>query len=165
MQMRTFAALAAALWMALSLASAQTPPSPMGPWVGTWRLNLEKSRYIPGPAPAPGTVTTFKMTLELDGFKYTLDTTLPDGRKTHAEAFGRFDGKEYPETGNPAADFNVFTRVDDSTYALVDRKGGKDVLSFRITISPDGKTRTSVASGKNAAGQAINNVGVWDRIE
>ena len=151
--------------LAVSLTAQQKAGSPNGPWLGTWKLNLEKSKYSPGPAPAPGTVTIFKMMPEKDGFKYTLDTTLPDGRKTHAEAFGRFDGKEYPETGNPAADFNIFTRVDDRTYALTDRKNGKDALKFRIAISADGKTRTSVASGTTANGQPVNNVGVWDRIE
>jgi hypothetical protein len=134
-----------------------------GPWMGTWKLNLTKSKYNPGPGPAPGTVTIFKMMPEKDGFKYTLDTTLPDGNRTHAEAFARFDGKEYPETGNPAADFNVFQRVDDHTYSLTDRKDGKDALHFRIGISGDGKTRTSVASGKTKDGRPVDNVGVWDR--
>lgn len=136
-----------------------------GPWIGTWRLNLAKSTYSPGPPPAVGTVSIFKMVPEKDGFRYTLDTTLPDGKKTEAGAFARFDGKEYPETGNPAADFNVFRRVDDHTYELADRKGGKDMLQFRITISKDGKTRISIATGTNASGQPVHNVGVWDRVQ
>ena len=157
--------LAVLAMLTAGLTAQQKAGSPNGPWLGTWRLNLAKSKYSPGPGPAAGTVTIFKMGTEKDGFKYTLDSTLPDGKKTHAEAFGRFDGKEYPEIGNPAADFNVFTRVDDHTYALVDRKNGKDALSFRITISADGKTRTSRGSGKTASGQEVNNVGVWDRVE
>lgn len=112
-----------------------------------------------------GTVSIFKMVPEKDGFRYTLDTTLPDGNKTQAGAFARFDGKEYPETGNSAADFNVFRRVDDHTYELADRKGGKDMLHFRITISKDGKTRTSIATGTNPSGQPVHNVGVWDRVQ
>lgn len=134
-----------------------------GPWMGTWKLNLKESQYNPGPGPSPGTLTVFKMEPDKDGFRYTLDTTLPDGERTHAEAFARFDGKEYPETGNPAADFNAFRWVDEHTYELSDRKNGKDALHFRVTISADGKTRTSVASGKTADGRRVNNVGVWDR--
>lgn len=136
-----------------------------GPWIGTWKLNLERSRYNPGPAPAPGTNTIFQMMPEGDGFRYTLDSTLPDGKKTHAEAFARFDGRPYPENGNPAADFNVFRRVDDRTYELLDLKDGKDALHFRISISTDGQTRTSVAEGKSAQGDPVRNVGIWDRVK
>jgi hypothetical protein len=131
--------------------------------MGTWKLNLAKSSYSPGPGPAPGTVTIFKMVAERDGFRYTVDTSPPHGKPTHSEAFARFDGKDYPEAGNPAADTNRFRRIDDYTYELTDRKNGSDALSFRITISANGKTRTSVATGKTASGQAVHNIGVWDR--
>lgn len=134
-----------------------------GPWMGTWKLNLTKSKYNPGPAPAPGGTTIFRMFPMGDGFKYTIDAVSAQGKTSHSEAFARFDGKDYPETGNPGADTNRFRRVDEHTYELTDRKNGKDALSFRITISADGKTRTSIASGKTAAGQEVHNVGVWDR--
>ena len=134
-----------------------------GPWMGTWKLNPSKSSYSPGPGPEPGTVTIFRMTPDKDGFRYTVDTTAVNGRATHAEAFARFDGKDYPETGNPTADTNRFRRIDDHSYELTDRKNGKDTLSFRVTISPDGRTRTSVAIGKTASGQEVHNVGVWER--
>jgi hypothetical protein len=134
-----------------------------GPWMGTWKLNLAKSSYSPGPGPVPGTVTIFRMMPQKDGFLYTVDTTPPNGKPTHSEAFARFDGKDYPEVGNPAADTNRFHRIDDRTYGLTDRRNGADALSFRVTISVDGKTRTSVATGKNASGRQVHNVGVWDR--
>jgi hypothetical protein len=134
-----------------------------GPWMGTWKLNLEKSKYSPGPGPAPGGTTIFKMFPMGDGFKYTIDTTSAQGKTSHSEAFARFDNKDYPETGNPGADTNRFRRIDDHTYVLTDRKTGKDALSFTIIISADGKTRTSVATGKTPAGQEVHNIGVWDR--
>lgn len=117
----------------------------------------------PRASAAPGTVTIFKMTPEKDGFRYSVDTTPPNGKPTHSEAFARFDGHDYAEVGNPAADSNRFQRIDDHTYQLTDRKNGKDALSFRVTISADGKTRTSVATGKSASGKVVHNVGSWDR--
>lgn len=129
---------------------------PNGPWIGTWKKR------------SPGT-TIFKMWVEGDGFHYTISSA-PPGSTTvsstpQASAFGRFDGKPYPEKGNPSADFNVFSRVDDHTYALYDVKDGKTTGNFTITISADGKTRTSVAKRRNEKGEEVTIVGVWDRIE
>ncbi len=142
--------------------ASQTVGSPEGPWIGTWKRNSEKSTgsYMAG-------TVIFKMWVEGDGFRYTLTSTPADGKgEPHvATAFGRFDGKPYPEKGNPSADFNVFTRVDDHTYALSDVKNGKETMHFTITISPDGKTRTSTATGKGPNGQEVKSVGVWDRVE
>lgn len=161
--MRKISALNTAVLL-IVLGSAAIPEAQVdGPWMGTWKLNLSKSSYSPGPGPAPGTVTIFKMMPEKDGFRYTVDTTLPTGKSTHSEAFARFDGKDYPEVGNPAADTNRFRRIDDHTYELTDRKNGTDALSFRVTISADRKVRTSVATGKSAAGKVVHNVGLWDR--
>lgn len=134
--------------------------SPNGPWIGTW-----KKRTAPG---QPAGTTIFKMWVEGDGFHYTI-TSAPPGATMpstpQASLFGRFDGKPYPEKGNPAADFNVFSRVDDHTYALYDVKDGKATGHFTITISADGKTRTSVSKRRNEKGEEVTSVGVWDRIE
>lgn len=149
----------------LELDSAGRPPaiagagSPNGPWLGKWRKRTDNASANNGPAP------TFHMWLEDDGFRYTLDMTPPNGPPIHMSAFGRFDGQRYPEKGNPAADFNVFKRVDDHTYELIDVKDDKDNISFSITISPDGKTRTSTSKSRNAKGEIVTSVGVWDRIE
>lgn len=127
--------------------------SAVGPWLGKWR---QKG------APA-GAV--FTMWQEGDGFRYTYEAPRPGGEPVRMEAFGRFDGRPYPERGNPAADFNVFRRVDDRTYALVDIKDGEEKIHFNITISPDGKTRTSVSTRLDAAGREVSSTGVWERVE
>lgn len=138
--------------------AASAAASPVGPWIGTWK---KRSPQASGNASAP----VFKMWAEGDGFRYTLTMASQSGAPTHMEAFGRFDGTPYPEKGNPAADHNVSTRVDDHTYSLVDMKDGKENIRFTITISPDGKTRTSVAKSRNARGEEVTSVGVWDRVE
>ena len=140
-------------------AAASNAASPVGPWLGTWKRNSAKSS-----SPGNGTAI-FKMWQEGDGFRYTLDMTPPSGKATQMEAFGRFDGQRYPERGNPSADFNVFERVDDDTYALVDIKDGQEKIRFNISISADGKTRTSVAKSRNAKGEEVTSIGVWDRVE
>lgn len=133
--------------------------SPDGPWLGTWKRNSQKSSSK-GSGDA-----IFKMWREADGFRYTLEMTPASGAPVKMEAFGRFDGKQYPEKGNPAADHNIFQRIDDRTYSLVDIKDGKETIRFTISVSPDGRTRTSVAKSRNASGEEVTNIGVWDRVE
>jgi hypothetical protein len=139
-------------------AQPSTPARPDGPWIGTWKRNAEKSK------PTPRGEATFTMWVEGDGFRYTYEATSDQGPPTHMEAFGRFDGRPYPETGNPMADHNVFTRIDDRTYGLVDLKDGKETIRFTITISPDGRTRTSTARSRSAKGEEVVTIGVWDRV-
>lgn len=158
------------LTLAAAPAAAQSAPAPDGPWLGVWKYNAAKSAQANGrPAPEnPGPPRIFRMVkVGKDAFKYTIETTRP-GETTptvSAELIGRFDGKDYIEIGNPGADTNKFQIVDGRTYALTDTKDGKDLMTFRVTISPDGKTRTSVSSGKNARGEEVRNVSVYDRID
>ncbi len=134
-------------------AAAEPAPSADGPWIGTW-----KRRAATGSA-------TMKMWVEGDGFRYEIDMAGPSGPAVHMTAFGRFDGKQYPEKGNAVADFNVFKRIDAHTYSLDDIKDGKVTHHFTVTISADGKTRTSVAVTHNDKGEEVTNTGVWDRVK
>lgn len=157
-------ALVSSVVVVMSLAAQAFQAAPDAPWLGTWKLNIEKSKYNPGPGPAAGTVSIFKM-VPLDGgrFKYTIDGTSPDGRKTHAELTGAFDGKNHVEIGNPGADTNRFRILGERSYEVVDTKDGIDTMTIVITISPDGKTRTSESKGRNLRGQQVHNITVWDR--
>lgn len=137
----------------------KTAGSPKGPWLGTWKRNPEKS------STRNNGTAIFKMWEEGDGFRYTMTMTPESGAPVQMGAFGRFDGKKYPETGNPAADTNVFRRLDDRTYSLIDIKEGREMISFTVTISPDGTTRTSVSKSRNEKGEEVTSIGVWDRVE
>lgn len=137
---------------------AQTAP-PEGPWIGTWKRNNDKSSM------RQTSMSIFTMWVEGDGFRYTLEITPEKGPPTRMGAFARFDGNPYPETGNPVADHNVFRRVDDRIYSLIDLKDGKEVIHFTITISRDGQTRTSTARSRNANGEEVVTIGMWDRVK
>jgi hypothetical protein len=45
--------------------TGQTPSA--DPWIGTWKVNLEKSTYSPGPKPT--SVTTIKLEPSAEGMK------------------------------------------------------------------------------------------------
>jgi hypothetical protein len=126
--------------------------------MGTWKLNEAKSTFGPG-APKNHTVV-----YEAAGYnvKVTVDGTDKDGKPTHNEWTGKFDGKDYPVTGDPNSDMRSYTKIDDHTLGLNIKKSGKITISGRIVVSPDGKSRTVTTSGTDAMGKKISSTAVYD---
>jgi hypothetical protein len=158
----TFSTLMAALAVA-SAVSAQSAD----PWFGTWKANVEKSKYSLGPPPK-----SFVLKLEPSegGLRQTLDLVDPQGQTVHVETIGKFDGKDYlsqgpPPPGSPAAAkvTNTFRRIDDRAYETVVKVDGNVFLTIRTVHSADGKTSTSTVTGKDGHGQIANDTVVWDR--
>jgi len=54
-------------------------------------------------------------------------------------------------------------KINDRTIELVGKKDGKVMLTTRSVVSKDGKTRTTTQIGKNAKGQDVHNITVYDR--
>ena len=129
--------------------------------VGTWKLNLAKSKYSPGPAPKSQTLK-----IEAwgdDGVKYTADGVGADGKPTHAEFQAKYDGKDYPFKGNPDADMLSYKRIDTNTLEATTKLNGKRTIAAKAVVSADGKTRTVTQMGTNAQGQALNITSVYER--
>lgn len=167
--MRVLRAMLGACLVCLPLAAivdAQAPaPSVQGPWLGVWKLNVERSRYHSG-APPAGTNRTYVMrAVRPDTFDIIIDSTSPAGVQTmHMETRGaRFDGKEYHEVGNPVADTNRFRITGERAYEFVESKNGVAVITITVEISPDGRTRTSQQQSTGPDGKARLNIAVWDR--
>jgi hypothetical protein len=127
--------------------------------MGTWKLNDAKSKFAPG---SPKN-TTVVYAPAGDSVKVTVDGVLGDGKPSHNEWTGKFDGKDYPIVGDPAADMRSYTKVDDHTMTLVNKKAGKVVVTGKIVISADGKSRTLTTSGADASGKVISNSAVYDK--
>jgi len=128
--------------------------------VGTWKLNVAKSKYSPGPALKDATLT---IEAQADGLKLTNHVTDAEGKTVHMELSPKYDGKDYPMTGNPDADMISMKKIDDNTIETVSKKGGKSMYTVRSVVSKDGKTRTSTYKGTNAKGQKVNNTLVYDK--
>ena len=128
--------------------------------VGTWTLNVAKSKYSPGPPPKSATT---KIEAAGAGVKTTVDQVFPDGTR-HWEYTADNDGKDIRVTGNnPDADTIARTRVNATTVQTVNKKGGKVTTTNTSVISSDGKTRTVTTKGTNAQGQMVNNVAVYEK--
>ena len=91
------------------------------PHMGTWKLNEAKSKHGPG-APKKNTVV---YEAAGDSVKVTIGGTDRDGNSTHNEWTGKFDGKDYPVTGDPNEDTRSLTKIDDHTLGFNVKKSGK----------------------------------------
>ena len=129
------------------------------PNMGTWKLNEAKSKL----APSMGKNTMVMYAAAGDSIKVTVDGVDADGKPTHNEWTGKFDGKDYAVTGDPTSDMRSYKRVDANTLTLAVKKGGKVTLTGRIQVSADGKTRTVTTSGTDAKGKKVNVTGVYDK--
>jgi len=129
------------------------------PLNATWKLNLAKSTYSPGPAPKDATVK-FEGT---DAARtVTVDLIPATGAPVHY-SFSGATGKELPVVGNPNADVEVLKRVNATTLEAQYMKGGKPTLKQSGVISADGKTLTITATGTDAQGQTVHNVAVYGK--
>jgi hypothetical protein len=128
------------------------------PIIGTWKLDVAKSKYSPGPPPKSLTV---KFEAAGKGVKLTTDGVGADGQPTHTEYTADYDGKDYPLIGSPVADMVSLKRVDASTSVRTDKKGGKVVQTLTRKMSKDGKSFTVTVKGTDPQGQAVNNVLVF----
>ena len=98
-----------------------------------------------------------------DSVKVTVDGVGADGKPTHNEWTGKFDGKDYPLTGDPTADTRSYKKIDARTMELSNKKGGKPVVTGKITVSADGKSRTVAVSGTDASGKKVTSTAVYDK--
>ena len=129
------------------------------PNMGTWKLDEAKSTLPPGFLKN----TTVVYEAAGDSVKVTTDGTDKQGNPSHTEWTGKFDGKDYPLTGNPTADARSYKTIGAHTMSLANKKDGKVVVSGRIVISADGKSRTLHVTGTDAAGKKVTSSAVYDK--
>ncbi len=126
------------------------------PNIGTWKINEAKSQM-----PAGGTkITTTVFAAEGDNMKITQEATDKDGKPVHMEWTGKFDGKDYPVTGNPAIDTRSYKKAGDRTLAIANKKDGKVITTARSVISADGKTRTVHVTQIDSTGKKLTGSGL-----
>lgn len=132
------AALAALFFATMPLHGfAQTDP-----WIGTWRVNVAKSSYNPGPGPRVVT-TTYEAVP--GGYRVVVEAVDAQGRSLRSEWPVIFDGRRHRVTGSPATDEIADRRIDPYTQQEDYFKDGQPDGTATFVISRDGRiiTRTS----------------------
>lgn len=127
--------------------------------MGTWKLNEAKSKFGNGAQKN----TTVVYEVAGDNVKVTIEGTDKDGKPTHNEWTGKFDGKDYPVTADPNSDARSITKIDDRTLGFNVKKAAKITTSGRIVVSADGKSRTVTTSGTDSKGKKVSSTAVYDK--
>jgi hypothetical protein len=130
------------------------------PQMGTWKLNEAKSKI------APGMTKNNTVVYEAagDSVKVTVDGADSMGKPVRSEWTGKFDGKDYPVTGDPTSDARSYKQIGARTLEMAIKKDGKVTATGRIVVSADGKTRTVTLSGTNAMGKKVTSPAVYDKM-
>jgi hypothetical protein len=131
------------------------------PSVGTWKLNVAKSKYEPGPAPM-SEMRIYEQ-WETDGIKGTFNLVQKDGTRVPLGFAAHYDGKDYKFMGSLDFDTVALKRVDANTTDATLKKSGKVVQRTKVVVSNNGKVRTLTTTGTDAKGQKVNSVQVYDK--
>jgi hypothetical protein len=128
--------------------------------VGTWKVNLDKSTFNPGPKPT--VASTLRIEATGKGEKISVKG-FADGKPTDYSYTATADGKPYATAGSPYGDHATLKIIDERTSEITYTTKGKVTRTAKRTVSADGKTLTIVSNGVNAKGEQYNNTVVYER--
>ena len=151
LQRVTLEALFAVLLTGAALAGAN-------PLVGTWHLNLVKSKLRASPAPKSVVV---KVEPKGSGISVALSVVNADGTKGQLGYTANYDGKDYPIAGSRLFSTIALKRLDDHTDEAIFKKRGKLVQISKRVVSNGGKTLT--ITDEAPGGKSASTVSLWDR--
>jgi hypothetical protein len=151
---KTMLALAATLGMTAAVLGFAEDPN-----VGSWKLNEAKSKIASNVARN----VTVNYTAVGDSYKCVVDGVDAAGKPSHNEWTGKFDGKDYPVTGDPLSDTRSVKLVKPGHYVIGNKKAGKATLDGTVDFSSDQKTRTLITRGTDAAGKKTTATAVYER--
>jgi hypothetical protein len=128
------------------------------PILGTWTLNVAKSKFSPGPAPSAGT----RVYSESAGL-YTLDEkfTGADGKETSVHAQYR-NGHEVKGSGDTSPTV-LAKKVNSHTWNFDLKMDGKVVGHVHRVVSADGKVLTVHNTGQQGNAAAADDTLVFDK--
>ena len=130
--------------------------------IGTWKLNMAKSKFTPGPGP----VKSLTVTREASegGIKQTATGERADGTPVNASFTAKYDGQAVQVEGNAPYDTIAVKQVDANTLTDERKKAGSQYRATGNTvISNGGRTMTMTMKGTAADGEPFTNSMVFDK--
>jgi len=148
------------LGFAIAVAATNVSSQSADLGMGTWKLNVEKSKFTPGPAPK--SITT-RFEAAGQGVKWSAERIGTDGTRTVSEYTASYDGKDYPLKGSSIYDAVALRRIDARTTERLNKKDGKVVNTERREVAKDGKSYVTTVKGKTAKGDTIDTRMVFEK--
>jgi hypothetical protein len=124
------------------------------PFTGTWKMNVEKSKFRPGPAPRSVTAT-----IGTDG-RVSFQGIGPDGKPTgrsHPSSVGKevlFDGTK---------NLTIETRAQGNVLDDTIRLDGKPIETVHAVFSSHGRTVTLNREGSDPQGHPVHNLEILEK--
>jgi hypothetical protein len=128
------------------------------PFVGTWKLNVEKSEYEGCIKPK---AAMLRMEIEGDGLYQIFERTRPDNKVTKSTYEHLFGIEERPPRLPNWS--QIKTRVDKNIFEIVMERDGQVMSVERWHVSSDGKKLTHTGSGEDANGEKHKVTAVYER--
>ena len=129
------------------------------PYVGTWKMNLAKTKYKTGTAPKEQTITITETGSDTsvavagtaaDGSKIALSYTIPT-----AGGPGKIDSSAYDGVSSKL--------IAPNEREVMYKKGGKTVYTAHSKVSADGNSLSVHSKGANSLGQTMEATSVYDK--
>jgi hypothetical protein len=147
--------------IALAVSTAPSLAQSENALLGTWRLNVQKSKYSPGPAPKSNILTYSRAATCVMAVNEAVSAT---GAQTRTE-FSCItpDGRSHPVKGSPSFDSSAYKRIDEFTTQITRSRAGKVVETGTRALAKDGKTLTIALQGTDVKGQKYSNVAIYEK--
>jgi hypothetical protein len=130
------------------------------PILGTWQLNVARSRFTPGPG-WRSQIRVYQAVSE--GVAVTWAGVDAKGETMRVSYTYGYDGRDYPMLGSASYDALNAVRIGLRTVRSEEKRDGKIVGIAVRTVSPDGKVLTITDEGTNRKGQKFSQLLVFDR--
>jgi hypothetical protein len=157
---RVLQSIAISTMLAFALMSVAAAADTPDPAIGTWKLNLDKSKYVAGAAPKSETRT---YAAAAGGTATTVTGVAADGSAISQSATLTYDGKDDAWAGSASWDAVSLKKINGTTVRAELKKGGKIVGHSTRTISAKGKVLTLATAIKTAKGGTTHQTAVYDK--
>ena len=157
---------------------AQTSAQALNPIIGTWKQNMEKSSYSPGPPPPKGAGAVRQYAAGTDGSIVAVTFNIdPAGLPSlGAISAANYDGKEYAQhtvatlgtslashIGPKIERTIAYKTINQYSVEITQRQDGVVVSVSTRTIARDGKTMTERTDFTSATGVKTNNTLIFEK--
>jgi hypothetical protein len=133
------------------------------PFVGTWKLNVAKSKYVNAQAPKSETRT---VEAQGNGAKFSFEGVAGDGSRIAWSYTTNYDGKDSAISGVGVvmgADTIASKRTGANSMSSTFKKAGKAVRTTTTMVSNDGKATTVASKWTNEQGQSASQTAIFEK--
>jgi hypothetical protein len=154
--------IAIALLTASACIFAEAARAQTGLFVGRWKLNVTKSKFISGPL---RTSETRILVPSPEGLKVNIKLVNDDGSIQEFEYTASLNGKTYHISGQGpyGADAIAASFAAPNAFESILKRDGKIVAKSTTVVSADGKVLTIATKGKDDSGNQFVSIAVYDR--